>query len=187
MATALWTVELLARMSPPERAGARGDKLTALCLRSLTRVRLLVEDHLLCERLDAGGYPVRLERLRLEELVEGVVGKLLGDNPPLERNVPPGLMVQADRGLLERALDGLIGAAGREAGSVRVEAAAEGERVVVRVVGGPVGTLDDPHKGDPPEHRGRALALSMARRAAAAIGGELAVDGAGYRLSIPSA
>ena len=187
MSTALWTAELLGRMSPADRAGARGDKLTALCFRSLTRVRLLVEDHLLCERLDAGGYPVRLERLDLAEVVEAVVGKLLGDHPPLERALAPGLAVLADRSLLERALDGLIGAAGRETAAVRLGAAAEGGRVVVRVVGGPVGSLGDPHKGAPSDQRGRALALPMVRRVAAALGAEVAVDGEGYRLSIPAA
>ena len=55
LSTALWSAELLARMTPEERGGARGEKLTAMCLRSLGRVRQLVEDHFLCERLDAGG------------------------------------------------------------------------------------------------------------------------------------
>jgi K+-sensing histidine kinase KdpD len=187
MSTALWTAELLGRMSPAERAGARGDKLTALCFRSLTRVRLLVEDHLLCERLDAGGYPLRPERLLLDEVVDGVAGKLLGDNPPLERDFPPGLAVHADRNLLERALDGLIGAAGHEAVAVRLDALQTGGRVVLRVSGGPVGSLEDPHKGVPSDQRGRALALPMARRAAAAIGADLAVDGERYLLSIPAA
>jgi signal transduction histidine kinase len=187
MSTALWTAELLGRLTPAERGGARGEKLTALCFRSLTRVRLLVEDHLLCERLDAGGYPVRPERLVLAEVVEGVVGKLLGDNPPVERTVPAELAVQADRALLERALDGLIGAAGREAVAVRVVVTREGERAVVRVRGGPVGSLADPHKGAPSDQRGRALALPMARRAAAALGGDLAADAEGYILSIPAA
>jgi len=187
MSTALWTAELLGRMSPADRAGARGDKLTGLCFRSLTRVRLLVEDHLLCERLEAGGYPIRAERLDLAEVVEAVVGKLLGENPPLRRNLAPGLAILADRNLLERALDGLIGAAGREAAEVRMEAGAEAGRVVVRVVGGPVGSLEDPAKGAPSDQRGRALALPMARRAAAALGADLTVDGAGYKLSIPAA
>lgn len=187
MSTALWTAELLGRMTPADRSGARGDKLSALCFRSLTRVRLLVEDHLLCERLDAGGYPVRIERLDLAEVVEAVVGKLLGENPPVERSLAPGLAVLADRSLLERALDGLIGSAGREAPSVRLAAGAEGGRVVIRVVGGPVGSFEDPHKGAPSDQRGRALALPMVRRAAAALGAEVGVDGEGYRLSIPAA
>jgi len=62
MSTALWTAELLGRMSPAERAGDRGDKLTSLCFRSLTKVRLLVEDHLLCERLDAGAAVLTMTR-----------------------------------------------------------------------------------------------------------------------------
>lgn len=187
MSTALWTAELLGRMSGDDRAGQRGEKLTALCFRSLTKVRLLVEDHLLCERLDAGGYPMRVERLILGEVVEAVASKLLGDNPPLERQVASGLAVLADRILLERALDGLVGAAGREAAAVRLAADVAGDRVLVRVSGGQVGSLDDPHKGAPSDQRGRALALPMARRAAAAFGARLAVEGEGYVLSIPAA
>jgi K+-sensing histidine kinase KdpD len=187
MSTALWTAELLGRLSAADRAGARGEKLVALCFRSLTKVRLLVEDHLLCERLDAGGYPIRVERLILAEVVEAVASKQIGDNPPLERQVPPELAVLADRILLERALDGLVGACGREAAAVRLTARAAGDRVLVRVAGGPVASLDDPHKGAPSDQRGRALALPTSRRAAAAFGAHLAVEGEGYLLSIPSA
>jgi len=189
MSTALWTAELLERMSPEDRGGARGARLTALCFRSLTRVRLLVEDHLLCERLDAGGYPVRPERLVLAEVVEGVVARLAAGGPPVERSVAPDLLVRADRQLLERALDGLLGAAGRQADTIRLAAASRGGAgtVEVRVVGGPVGPLDDPHKGTPSDQRGRALALPMARRVAVAIQGALTADGEGYRLSIPAA
>src|SRR5512144_880418 len=41
LSTALWTAELLVRMPAEERGGARGDKLTAMCLRSIARVRQL--------------------------------------------------------------------------------------------------------------------------------------------------
>ena len=57
LSTALWTAEMLARMTAADRGGARGEKLSAMCLRSVARVRQLIEDHLLCERLDAGTPP----------------------------------------------------------------------------------------------------------------------------------
>src|SRR5512138_4007437 len=87
LSTALWSAELLARMSPEERGGARGDKLSAMCLRSLSRVRQLVEDHFLCERLDVAGIPVRLESFSLREVIDGVVERRPPDAPPVEVDV----------------------------------------------------------------------------------------------------
>src|SRR5512138_522027 len=69
LSTALWSAELLARLSAEERGGARGEKLVGMCLRSISRVRQLVEDHFLCERLDSGGIPVRAEGVGLREAV----------------------------------------------------------------------------------------------------------------------
>src|SRR5512142_861702 len=74
LSTALWSAELLARMAAEERGGPRGEKLTAMCLRSLGRVRQLVEDHFLCERLDVGGLPLRIEVIPVRALLEEVVG-----------------------------------------------------------------------------------------------------------------
>src|SRR5512142_464964 len=74
LSTALWSAELLARMAAEERSGPRGDKLTGMCLRSLSRVRQLIEDHFLCERLDVGGLPLRIEVIPVRALLEEVVG-----------------------------------------------------------------------------------------------------------------
>ena len=53
LATALWSAELLGRISPEERGGARGEKLAATCRQSLERLRHIVEDHLLSDRIEA--------------------------------------------------------------------------------------------------------------------------------------
>lgn len=188
LSTALWTAELLGRIGPAERGGARGEKLAALCLRSMARVRLLVEDHLLCERLDAGGYPVRAERIPISELLSVVQARWPAGGGALTLAADEGLAALADRTLLERALDGLLAAAaGTEESPVRVEAVARGGSLEIRVVGGPVASLADPGRGAVSEQRGRALSLPMARRVAAALGGSLTVDGEGYLLSIPAA
>jgi signal transduction histidine kinase len=188
LSTALWTAELLARLGPAERGGARGEKLAAICLRSVNRVRLLVEDHLLCERLDAGSYPIRAEPVRLGELLEGLQVRWPAGRGGLALPLDAGLVAQADRGLLERALEGLLAAAaGPEEAAVRVDASRRGERLELRVTGGPVASLADPERGAPSDQRGRALSLAMARRVAAALGGALEVEGEGYLLSIPSA
>jgi len=188
LSTALWTSELLARLSLADRGGARGEKLAAICLRSVTRVRLLIEDHLLCERLDAGGYPTKVEPVPLAELLAAVQGRWPADGGALTLPPDEGLTALSDRALLERALDGLLAAAaGPEDAAVRVEATRRSGRLEIRVTGGVVASLADPGRGSPSEQRGRALSLAMARRVAAVLGGELEVNGEGYLLSIPSA
>ncbi|GAO03731.1 sensor histidine kinase KdpD [Anaeromyxobacter sp. PSR-1] len=190
LSTALWSAELLARMSAAERGGARGEKLTAMCLRSLGRVRQLVEDHFLCERLEVGGLPVRPEPISLRDALEHAAGHRPGDVGEVSLDgVEAALAVSADRALLERVLDALVAAAGREGEPVRVSARLDGGRAVLRVSGaeaGP-GALDDPRKGAAGDPKGRALALPAARRAAAALGGGLSVEGGAFVLTLPGA
>jgi signal transduction histidine kinase len=185
LSTALWTAELLTRMPPDERAGARGDKLAAMCLRSLGRLRQLVEDHLLIERLDAGGLPLRPEPVALGEAIDAVLARLPGVS--ISADVPPDLAAAADRALVERALDAILRAASRDGVAVRVEARAEGALAEVRVQGAPPGpgALDDPRKGTASDPRGSALGLAAARRIGEALGGRLAVDGQAYLLALP--
>ena len=188
LSTALWSAELLARMSGEERAGARGEKLIAMCLRSLGRVRQLVEDHFLCERLDARGLPVRLEPVLLRPLLEELLGRRAAEPPATELAVDAAVAVEADRVLLERALEALVAVAGRDGSAVRVEALERGGQVSVRVSGAPaVGlTLEDPRKGSAGDSKGRALALPLARRVAAALGGTLSLQADGCVLALPA-
>jgi signal transduction histidine kinase len=188
LSTALWSAELLARMPAEERGGARGEKLTAMCLRSLGRVRQLIEDHFLCERLDARGIPLHPEptlvRALLEELLSGRRGL---DLAGLELDAPAELSVAADHALLDRALESLVSIAGRGGEKVRVHARGEGGRVVIRVLGAPATEEDlgDPRKGATGDPKGRSLALPLARRIATALGGSLALEGGGYVLTVP--
>jgi K+-sensing histidine kinase KdpD len=186
MSTALWTAELLARMTPEQRAEPRGAKLSSLCLRSVARVRLLVEDHLLCERLDAGGYPLRAEAIRLAEALAPAVTKAGLDPASVTLEQDEGLSVRADRILLERLLEGLLGAA-RDGSAMRVVASRQGETVEIRVHGASPAPLSDPTKGSASDQRGRALAIPMARRVAQALSGSLTVDGQAYLVRIPAA
>jgi signal transduction histidine kinase len=148
-------------------------------------VRHLVEDHLLCERLDAGGYPLRPQTLEVAELVEAALARGPAGDAPVERSVAAGLAVRGDRDLLTRALDALVAAAGT--GPVRLSASPGDGRVAIRVGGAPGGSLEDPGRGTPADPRGRALALAAARRIAAAHGGTLEADPEGYLLTIPAA
>jgi signal transduction histidine kinase len=184
LSTALWTAELLVRMTSEERAGPRGEKLAAMCLRSLGRVRQLVEDHFLVERLDAGGLPTRPEPVLLRDAVDEVVTR---GAPVASSEVDGRAAVFADRNLVERAIDALVRAAGRDGAAVRLEAAADGDVVRVRVAGAPPlpDALADPRKGSPSDTKNSALGLSAARRIAATAGGRLAVEGDAFVLTLP--
>jgi K+-sensing histidine kinase KdpD len=189
LSTALWTAELLERIPPAERGGARGAKLSAMCLRSLARVRQLVEDHLLAERLDAGGLPLRVEAIALAEAVGAVAGRRPADAAPVAVQVDPALAVEGDRPLVERALEALVAVAGAGRTPVAVTARATEREVIVRVAGRAAdpGALADPVKGSPGDPAGRALALPLARRIAAALGGALAAGDGGWLLTLPRA
>ncbi len=189
LSTALWSAELLARMPPEERGGARGEKLTAMCLRSLGRVRQLIEDHFMCERLDAHGIPVRLEAVALRAALEDIVGRRSLELASSELDVAPDVAVLADRVLLERALEAMVASAGREGAAVRASAREDGGRIAIRVAGAPAAAsaLDDPKKGAHGDPKGRALSLPMARRIAAVLDGSIAVEGDALVLALPSA
>jgi signal transduction histidine kinase len=189
LSTALWTAELLARMSSAERGGPRGEKLSAMCLRSLARVRQLIEDHFLCERLDVAGIPVRVEPLSVREVIDGLVEKRPRDAPEVRVDVDPAFAVAVDRSLLERVLDSLLSAVAAEAGPISVDAA--GDEGTIRIaLHGPAridSSLEDPRKGSPSDSRGRALAVPLARRAARALAGTLAVEDGAYVLTLDRA
>ena len=189
LATALWTSELLARMSPEERAGPRGDKLAAMCLRSVARVRQIVEDHFLSERLDAGGYGIRLEPVALADVVGAVLERRPADASPVTSTVDPALAVMADRSLLELAIEALVAVAGAEQTPVALGARVAGGEVELSIGGRSPdpAALADPVKGAPSDPTGRALSLPLARRIAVTLRGALvARDGAWY-LVLPAA
>jgi signal transduction histidine kinase len=185
LSTALWSAELLGRLRPEERAGERGLKLATLGTRALTRLQGLVEDHLLCERLDAGGYPLRLGPVDLGALLEAVLQKLRLDPAPVV-SLEQGLGGQGDRALLERALEGLVAVAAREGAAVRIGARRAGGTVRFTVQGAPVMSLEDPVRGSPSDPTGRALSLPLARRVAAVLGGGMTAQGSEYLLVIPA-
>jgi K+-sensing histidine kinase KdpD len=189
LSTALWTAELLSRMSAAERGGARGEKLSAMCLRSIARVRQLVEDHLLTERLDVGGIPLRVEAVGISEVLGAVLERRPAGAGEVTVEAEPTLGVDADRTLLERVLEALVAVASAEGAAVKISARATGDEVVV-VVGGRAAdpaALADPVKGSPSDPTGRALALPLARRIAAVLGGTLAAGEGGWWLTLSRA
>lgn len=185
LSTALWSAELLTRLSPEERAGERGLKLANLAARALGRVQGLVEDHLLCERLDAGGYPLRTGPVELEGLLAAVLQRLELEPAPVVR-LAPALTGQGDRTLLARAVEAVVAVAARHGAAVQIDGLEAGGMVRLSIQGAPVEPVTDPVKGSPPDPSGRALALPMARRVADLLGGSLAADGERYLLVFPA-
>jgi hypothetical protein len=174
-------------MSGEDRGGARGEKLTAMCLRSLGRVRQLIEDHLLCERLDAQGIPLHPEPIALRGLLEELSGRRALELKGVVLDIPSEVGVAADPSLLDRVLESLLAMAGREGAEVRVSARGVDGHVLLRVEGHPApeGSLSDPAKGALGDTKGRSLAGAVARRIAAALSGSLALDGGAYVLRVP--
>jgi len=189
LSTALWSAELLTRMSAEERGGPRGEKLSAMALRSIARVRRIVEDHFLCERLDVGGISLRPEAVALHGAVEAMLEHRPPEAGDVQVDVDRTLVVTTDPTLLDRALEALVAVAGREGAPVRIAGRADGEQIVVEVSGHPPGdaTLDDPVKGSQGDQKGRALALPLVRRIAAALDGAVAIVDGGYVLSLRGA
>jgi signal transduction histidine kinase len=187
LSTALWSAELLARMPAAERGGPRGEKLAAMCLRALTRLRLLVEDHFLSERLDIGGMTVREEVVPLLDLLAAAAARLPA-GAVLRQELEPDLLLLADRVLAERLLDAVLASAARDGGEVRVAARRQPGGVELRVRGAPpeADRLADPVPGSASDSRGRALSLPTARRVAEALGGVLAAEPAEYRVLLPA-
>jgi signal transduction histidine kinase len=186
LSTALWSAELLARLPSEERGGPRGEKLAGMCLRALRRMRVLVEDHFLAERLAVGGMPLRPESVALAEALAAIAGKAGAAHLVLD--LPAGLAVWADRGMLERALEAVLAAAARGDAAVRVEGGRSGREVELRVKGDPPApdALALPQKGTPSDASGRALALYTARRVLASLGGTLSSTADAYLLALPA-
>jgi K+-sensing histidine kinase KdpD len=185
LSTALWSVELLARMTPEERGGARGEKLSRMSLRALSRLRRLVEDHLLAARIDVGGIPVEVEEIPAREVFPGAA--VLGGGS-LELELEAGLSIVADPGLARRTVEGVLLSAARDGADVRVVGSRRGRMARFRVTGAPASeaTLADPRRGDTGDTRGAALALSVARRTCALLGGSIRIDGDAWVLELPA-
>jgi len=176
---------MLARLSPDERAGPRGEKLSGMCLRALQRLRFLVEDHFLAERLEAGGIPFRLEAVQLHEAITASSAR--ARTASVATDLDDALAAWADRSMLERLLEGVLALAARSTGSCAVEGRRSGAMALLRVTGDP--PLPDaftrPQKGTASDPTGRVLGAFVAAEIARALGGSLSASGGAYVLLLP--
>ena len=76
LATALWSCDLLKRMEGAERSGERAEKMIDVSLRALRRMRRLIDDYFMLERLAEDGYELKRERISLKTLVDSALGAL---------------------------------------------------------------------------------------------------------------
>lgn len=187
LATALWSAELLCRLGPEERGGARGVQLAERTHRALERLSGLLDDHLLAARIAAGGLDLRIADVPLGEALAEARRRAGTQGGGGERPAP--LQLRADRALLVRALAALLARAGREGAEVRVGTHVDGTTAVVSVAGAAVAAQDlaPPGRGAASDPEGRSLGLVLAGEVARAHGGALAVADGALRLSWPLA
>ena len=161
----------------------------------------LIADVLTASRLDLAALPLRKVRLQATEVVEKARLRAVALQPSLQlqAQIAPGLLLDADEGLLARALDNLLDNA-RKYGNgspVEVEARPDGPLMLfaVRDHGPGIPEAELSHVFDPffrgEGVRGKAtgfgLGLALARRVAEAHGGTaraLNVEGGGARIEL---
>jgi hypothetical protein len=173
----MWCAELLGRLQPEDRAGARGLKLAGTAQRAIARVARLLEDHLIVERIEAGGYPMLSQDVDLGEVLREAGAR--AELPGGLEVVAAAAAIQTDRALLLRAVEAMVHAAGGEGAAVRLRAETGPEGALVEVRGAALATaaLDLPGRGAASDPSGRALGLAAARAIASSLGGSLEVVG----------
>src|SRR5947207_10000823 len=112
LATALWSCDLLKRMDPADRAGARAEKMIDVSLRALRRMRRLIDDFFTIERLLEHGYELRREPVEVKDLVDSAL-QMLSEKESIETSgwkvqVGP-LATTGDVEMLRRAVRAVIG------------------------------------------------------------------------------
>jgi signal transduction histidine kinase len=179
--------------------------------RDLAELERLIDDVLATARLEATGLPTRLGEVDVRALLAGLATRAQGDPVVAGRRVHvregPPLALVADEALLRRALWNLVeNAAKYGAPPITLEAAREGERVMLSVTDEGPGippaarerVLDpfqrlDAARTPGPGPGGVGLGLTFARRVAEVHGGAIAVAaGEGERgcrvtISLPAA
>lgn len=183
------------------------DQMVTVMQRGSDRLERLVMNLLLVSQIETGGLtPAREEKVGLAELVEATAVKVLGDQPHKVVEDEPGLVVRADAGQLEQALAHVLDNAAKFGGpeglvTVRVASDHGYARVSVTDEGPGISRSDQERIFDrfvrlghvlTRETQGAGVGLFIARRALAAMGGEIWVEsepgrGSTFHLNVPLA
>jgi two-component system, OmpR family, heavy metal sensor histidine kinase CusS len=173
--------------SPP---GSSQQQLCSSLLDEIHRLKAILEKLLLLSLADSGRLTLERSETDLAAVAADVLEDCTALDPGLtiERELANGVIVAADRVLLEQALHNLLGNAvkyNRPGGIIRVSLARRGELAELRVgnTGPGLGENDRQrlferfYRGDPARTRGRAggtgLGLSLSREILRAHGGDL--------------
>ena len=165
---------------------ASRSQILGLIDESVEAMSELIEDLSVVSRLAAGTLEVSLQSVAVDDLVSAAVEatRRVSSGATVAAMAAPGLEVEADRALATRALRALLVAALQRARepalALQVEPEDRAVRLVVRVPAGKGGEARgeagfEALKSDGPDP---GLALYMARGAARAMGGEVAVAAA---------
>ncbi|MFM2153118.1 MAG: hypothetical protein RL199_1553 [Pseudomonadota bacterium] len=193
LATALWSAEMLARQTTGD---VRHDRLAGLAVRSVRRLRVLLEDLFALERL--GPPPAAAAGVRLSQAIDRAVAPhdLEPTGIPVHRTpLDDDPFLPLDPLLLDRLLSACLRRAlhAGEGGAVRLGVATEEGCVVLHVVrdGASVGQVDPPLLSPGgSEGEGTTFTLLVARVAALRLGVPLDVeattDGVELRVTLPA-
>ncbi len=173
-------------------SGSPQQEVYSSLLDEISRLKAIVQKLLLLSLVDAGRLPLQLHPVDLSVMLTNVVEDCQAQAPTLkiESRIPPGIHVNADRDLLEQALQNLAGNAvkyNHDGGLIRFELLAAGGQVVIRVAnsGAPIPLADQDriferfYRADPARSgrvEGTGLGLSLAREIIRAHGGDLSLE-----------
>lgn len=195
LATALWSCDLLKRMEGAERGGPRAEKMLDVSLRALRRMRRLVEDYFMIERLQENGYELRMERIPLKDLVAGAI-EALGDKDNIKADGWALDLAQAelsgDADMLRRCLRALLEHMARPSAEPKLtlvgNATDRSCTLLIRASAPPVPLVppvpEDRQSGDP---TGSVLGFALADSIAVAHGGKVEECDGGLLLTLPAA
>jgi signal transduction histidine kinase len=193
LATALWSCDLLKRMATAERSGPRAEKMVDASLRALRRMRRLVEDFFIIERLNEHGYDLQSETFELRPLVEGAMAVLAEKDgfatDEWALDVPAQVQVSGDHEILRRGVRAVLdhmARAGQASLTIVGRAVPGGGEVVVRSSRPPEPLVPpDPEERPSGDPAGAVLGYALAQAVFGAHGGSLQERDGALVISLP--
>jgi len=163
------------------------DDLLETVEEATDRLAALVANLLDMSRINTGSVSAVLTEVDLASVVRASIAPLPGGER-IEVDVDPDVLVLADAGLLDRVVANICENALKytpESASVRIDATAAGDRVVLRIADTGPGVRDHDHErlfapfqrlGDVPRQDGVGLGLAVAHGLTAAMGGTITTE-----------
>ena len=193
LATALWSCDLLKRMDTADRSGPRAEKMVDASLRALRRMRRLIEDFFVIERLNVHGYDLQSEALELRALVEGAMAVLAEKDGIATQNwavdVPSQLQISGDADMLRRGLRAIfehMARGGQASLNVVGHAVPAGVELVVRSAEPPRPLVPpEPEERPTGDPAGAVLGYALAQAVFGAHGGSVQERDGALVISLP--